>query len=353
MGTLNRSRSLLANALLGLAATAATLGALELAFRALDLRGYHAPRTRDWQHALVPEAERLPDVGVQFLPNSEFTLNYDSDPRGYFDGKNGLTYRINEHGFRGPGYPLAKPAGARRVVLLGDSFTFGEGVRFTDTFGHRLEALLNRDGGSGVEVLNLGVSGAGTTAELSYLRHRGVRFQPDLVILIYVLNDAGAGRLDVWRKFTEQYQKRWLRGSYLVSYLYARVGRHVMGRRYIDSLVDAAEFELKKWERSMQGLSEAKEISASAGSRFAVAVFPFMYELGAGHPFRQFHHMVSRYCANHGIEVVDLLPAFEGHVDTDLWVHPGDQHPNEIGHAIAAEAIADFVASRRLLDSNG
>ena len=84
----NRSRNRAYNAILALAATAATLGALELGFRILDLRGYHTPRTRQWEHALMPDAQRLPDVGIQFAPNTTFELNYDSNPRGYFEYEN-------------------------------------------------------------------------------------------------------------------------------------------------------------------------------------------------------------------------------------------------------------------------
>lgn len=349
----NRSRNTAYNALLALAATAVALGALELGFRLFDLRGYHEPRTRDWEHALVPDDERLPDVGIQFAPNTHFELNYDSDPRGYFNSNQGLRYRINNYGFRGPDYPLAKPRGGQRIVLIGDSFAFGEGVRFEQTLGERLERRLNerRESAARVEVLNLGVGGANTRAELSYLRNRGVALEPDLVLWLYVLNDAGAARLDLWENFTQQYEDRSLRKSYLVSYLYARVGRQILGRRYIDELVSRSKEQLNKWNRSMKGLSEARDVARAAGAEFQVAIFPFMYRLDDSYPFREFHDMVSEYCRENEIEVLDLLPAFLGQIDTDLWVHASDQHPNEIGHQIAAEALYPFVAANPALDS--
>jgi len=311
----------------------------------LDIRGYHESRTRDWGHALLPKRDRWPGVKVQFRPGSRFELNYDSNPRGYFDDNGGLTYRINEYGFRGPDYPLDKPPGKQRVVLLGDSFTFGEGVRFEDTFGERLEQRLGRDH---VEVLNLGVGGIDTIEEVSYLRHQGLRFQPDLVILVYVLNDAG-NELNVWQQFRKQYEKRWLKGSYLISFLFARIGRETMGRRYVDALVSASKSRMAGWERSLRGVVEAGELAHAAGSGFAVVIFPFMYRLDSGYPFQVMHRLVATFCRQNGIPVHDLFPAFEGREYTDLWVHPSDQHPNEIGHAIAAESIADFIEQQRLL----
>lgn len=350
MGISIRSRSLVLDVLLGVVALAIALGATELLFRVLDLRGYHTPRTRDWEHALVPEAERLPDVGIQFAPDSEFALEYDSNPRGYFDEPgHGLTYRINRHGFRGDDFSTEKPEGGRRIVLLGDSFAFGEGVRFPDTLGERLERMLAARDPAPIEVLNLAVSGAGTLAELSYLRHVGIRLEPDLVVLVYVLNDAGAGRLNLWEDFTEQYEKRWLRGSYVASWVYARIGRTLLGRRYVDGLVESAKGELAKWNRSLDRISEASRVAHAAGSNFAVVIFPFLYRLDAGYPFRDFHRMVSRHCEDEGIPVLDLFDVFEGRTDVELWVHPSDQHPNEIAHGIAADAIDAFVTREALL----
>jgi hypothetical protein len=339
------------NLLLAGVSTVLALGAAELLFRALDWRGYHEPRTREWQHALVPKSERLPGVGVQFAPSSHFEIAYDSNPRGYFDSEGppyGLTYRINAHGFRGPETALTKPAGVWRVALIGDSFAFGEGVRFPDTMGERLESQLSAAADGAVEVLNLAVSGANSGAELSYLRHRGLAFEPDLVLWVYVLNDAGAGGLNLWEDFTQQYEARWLKGSYLVSHLYARIGRQILGRRYIEQLVDRSKGQRKKWQRSLDALSEAREVATAAGADFAVAIFPFMHRLDASHPFLDFHRLVSNHCSANGIPVLDLFDAFAGRNDTDLWVHPSDQHPNEAAHAIAADAIFGFLRAQGL-----
>ena len=68
-----------------------------------------------------------------------------------------------------------------------------------------------------------------------------------------------------------------------------------------------------------------------------------MYELNEGHPFRPLHEMLSQYCAREGILTLDLLDVFQGEDYARLWVHPSDQHPNERGHRIAAEAMAEFI----------
>jgi len=41
-----------------------------------------------------------------------------------------------------------------------------------------------------------------------------------------------------------------------------------------------------------------------------------------------------------------LVLAFEGENDFELWVSVTGRHPNERGHAIAAETIVDFLHPR-------
>jgi len=99
--------------------------------------------------------------------------------------------RINEAGFRGGPLPGAKPPGVYRIVALGDSFTFGYGVRERQAYPARLARRLNaRTGGRpGVEVVNLGVPGAGPLDYLWHLEHTGLALQPDLVVVGLFAND--------------------------------------------------------------------------------------------------------------------------------------------------------------------
>jgi hypothetical protein len=69
---------------------------------------------------------------------------------------------INSHGLRDEEFSLAKPADRFRILALGDSFTYGHGVRSEETYVKQLEAMLNHKlGNRGIryEVLNAGVPG--------------------------------------------------------------------------------------------------------------------------------------------------------------------------------------------------
>ncbi len=100
--------------------------------------------------------------------------------------------RTNGAGFRGPELPGPKAAGARRVVVLGDSFTWGYGVRERQAYPARLERRLNPPaGGQGVrvEVVNLGLPGAGPLDYLYHLEHTALPLAPDVVVVGVFAND--------------------------------------------------------------------------------------------------------------------------------------------------------------------
>lgn len=52
-------------------------------------------------------------------------------------------YDQNEFGFRGPNRALDKPDGVFRILVLGDSYTYGLGVANDETYCRVLENLLN------------------------------------------------------------------------------------------------------------------------------------------------------------------------------------------------------------------
>jgi hypothetical protein len=101
-----------------------------------------------------------------------------------------VALRFNHVGFRGPDRPFAKPAGVRRVAILGDSLIASAGVDEEQTLVARLEQTLNASHcGAKWEVLNFGVPGSCPGQELVQYRHLVARFQPDLVICAFFVGN--------------------------------------------------------------------------------------------------------------------------------------------------------------------
>jgi lysophospholipase L1-like esterase len=101
-------------------------------------------------------------------------------------------FRANQLGLRGPDVPFAKPAGAFRIVVLGDSFVAGYGVAEEHLLTGLLEQELSKrrsETGARIEVVNVGRVGTSTIRELDLYESLGRKFQPDLVILAYYLGN--------------------------------------------------------------------------------------------------------------------------------------------------------------------
>jgi hypothetical protein len=106
----------------------------------------------------------------------------------------GSTYdvTINPRGCRGLDRPQGRRGGFVRILLLGDSTSWGWGVDDEETFAFQVERRL----GPGVEVVNLAVPGYGTDQQLIQLEREGRKYQPDIVLLGLVHNDLVANKFD-------------------------------------------------------------------------------------------------------------------------------------------------------------
>ncbi len=135
---------------LGLISALAALAALEVAVRVLRL-------------------DASPEDALRWHPRFGWTLNPANQAR---DG-------VDDLGFRHPPVPIAKPAGVRRLVILGDSFAQGTAYPYRATFAGLLGEWL----GERWQVINLGVSGWGTAQEYLALRDLGMAYEPDAVVL--------------------------------------------------------------------------------------------------------------------------------------------------------------------------
>ena len=102
----------------------------------------------------------------------------------------GVRFTTNSLGLRDRDYPMPKPPGTFRILMLGDSFTEGGGLDIDDTVAKVVEAGLRRGRcGMVVDVVNAGHGSYSPILEYGLLRDVGLRLQPDLVILNFDMTD--------------------------------------------------------------------------------------------------------------------------------------------------------------------
>ncbi len=119
--------------------------------------------------------------GWGFNPHDPLLL---SDP----DSGQVIQDRANNFGWRDKDRSLVAPQGTMRILVLGDSNTFGPLVSGDATYTRRLENMLEASGYA-VEVLNIAYGGWAADQQLEALRREGNRFKPHLVVLQFCSND--------------------------------------------------------------------------------------------------------------------------------------------------------------------
>ncbi len=120
-----------------------------------------------------------PDLGLISVPNHHGTRS--------FPGIFSYHFTNNSMGLRGSREYSEKPEGLR-ILLLGDSFTYGIGVNDDQTFAHITEKNL-KDVTPHLEVMNAGVPSTGTDYALRFYTARGWRFGSRIVVLCFYSND--------------------------------------------------------------------------------------------------------------------------------------------------------------------
>ncbi|MBT8422143.1 MAG: SGNH/GDSL hydrolase family protein [Gammaproteobacteria bacterium] len=95
----------------------------------------------------------------------------------------GAELHTNSQGLADQEYPLEKPAGSKRVAVIGSSWTMASGVSQQDVYHSVLEEMLNEAyPNQKYELINFAVEMYGLGEIVATLRHRTPDWQPDMVL---------------------------------------------------------------------------------------------------------------------------------------------------------------------------
>jgi len=143
-----------------------TLVGLELMVRVLSPQAYLYPR---YQHS-----ERL---SLTLLPSTEIVAALPGAWR--------FVYTTSEYGFRAPTMAVSNRYDRPNIVILGDSYSFGQGVND----GEEYPALLRKLLGDRANIINLGVPGYGLTQQIRLFYEFGNAYDPSIVVIQFCSND--------------------------------------------------------------------------------------------------------------------------------------------------------------------
>ena len=324
---------------------------------------FPVPHTFPPQFMLVGEPDAQGWVRHVNKPSTTIRFRYESDPRGYFGTDRTVGHTTNSLGFRGGEFPPVetrdgsieaigeKPDGVLRIVFLGDSVTFGEGVHDSDTFVERVGRGLSTRLSRPIEVYNFGVGGHNTSDARWVWQRYARHLDPDLVVYTFVLNDAEPRlfRLEQtsgqptrfprsiearWTEWTSQ-PEGWWTGSRLARLAWKLQAGWKLDRKTLGYYRELNASNSPHWHACREQLEALQQIEPTP----LVVVFPMLFDLAA-HPFRPVHLEITDACSQ--TEIIDLWETLSGRAGNntpELWVHPTDTHPNEIAHKFAAGAI--------------
>ncbi len=259
---------------------------------------------------------------------------------------------INALGMRDTEY--AEERGARRrMLVIGDSFAWGFGVEHSERFTEILETS-HYDW----EIMNASVNGYGTDQELLYLRDRGFRLQPDVILMLLHANDFenNASAEQYWYnkpRFTldgdslvlrnvpvpsatwRQLMKRHLIGRTYIGEALRKLRRSFLSQRAEEIVMRATSVEAQENLRLTSALVErVARVCKEAGVRLVLASAPMPEQKIAA---------ATEAARRAGVDYLPLDSALSSAEARVTFDH--DEHWTPFGHEVAATAIGQFLVS--------
>lgn len=247
---------------------------------------------------------------------------------------------INAVGFRDVEHSLSDLNHKKIVVVLGDSFAAGYGIkRVEDRFSDRLQKKL----GDQWIVLNVAKNGWGTQEEFDALSSLKVR--PDVIILTYYINDILSaafkhGYNDPFRfKRPSGFVVPFIKYSYFINYYYWKIFRFkniYQLRSNVKKFLDFCFHDQKIWETHKRELTAIVNYAKNNRGRLVFIGFPNLADIQGT---RLHLEKVTRLFEMHDIPTLDLALEFSGRKVSDLIVNHLDAHPGVEVHREIAELV--------------
>ncbi len=257
----------------------------------------------------------------------------------------GVDVALNALGDRGPELVEPKPAGTRRVLVLGSSVTMGWGVPFDSVFTTVTQQRLNTEQPFGPDVrfefVNAGIGNYSTAFQHELFRAQYPLVKPDLVVLNYFISDVeprSKGRDNLLLKY-----------SYLAAWGFDRYSQWQFSRQGKDLFSHYAGFYADgaaPWIATQRHIREMRDTLAADGVPPVVMIVPDIHDLSAGSPFQPLYEQMDRTFRSAGLDVVNTVDAFRQRFGSDvssLWIQRDDPHPNAAGHALLADQLVTHL----------
>lgn len=274
----------------------------------------------------VKEDSKNPKIGHVHKPGSNMELM-------------DVNVSINSDGLRDRDYPIER-GDAYRIIFLGDSLTFGWGVEQEYTFQYLLEEEIGKT--TPTEIINFGTGNHNTEQEVNLFFEKGVKYNPDKVVLFYFINDAEA---------TPEKSGLWFLGhSHFISFYWSRINslmnNIVASKSYKDYYTALYMDDQEGWINSKKAMLELRDYCLENAIAIQVVLLPELHDTN-NLIFGEVYNNISLFLQQSGIEYMSLAKLFSDHGDQmELWVSYDDAHPNKLAHYKIAETLVEFISEK-------
>lgn len=262
----------------------------------------------------------------------------------------------NSLGYRGPEPNMIKDKDTYRILFLGDSFTYGSGIKnLEDTYPYLVQNELSKTNARRIESVVMAKSGYSTLDELKVLKETGLKFKPDLIIIGYFLNDAeGEGsRKGYENMFYSHYTIPYEIGSIMYRYsffyyfLESRLKNVItswgFGKNNIDYTKHLYSDSNPYFQQHKKDLKELIELSNKNNIPILIIVIPYLQVDLKNYPYEDIDSYIEGVSKSNKAYFLDLLPYFQNYNLNDVRVSLMDAHMNKLGHNITSNAILEHL----------
>jgi len=269
----------------------------------------------------------------------------------------GIEYVTNSLGLRERELDR-RPKAQKTILVLGDSFVWGDGLPVESLITSKLEKKFNELGYS-VEVVNGGGGGGNAESEYNFLVKLTPIYKPSEVIVFFftndILEDKPIEKGSEQRVATSLRQniKEFLRSrSHFFAFLY------YLYKDRIVNLIGVPKFMLPPdyfnlddtkpgWKSFKEYTLKMRDFCKENNITFSYVIIPTLTCLNERYPYKEMHEALKKFFEESGIEYFDLFPVFSPYRPSQLWVNLENSHWNDLGTTLAADAIIKWRYSNR------
>lgn len=261
-----------------------------------------------------------------------YPLKYDR--RSYYKKSNGkIYYFYNQFGARWIS-PTEQNIEGRNVIVLGDSFTIGHGLRYEDTYICKLQDKLRKEKFN-INFINFSEPGA-NSIRCNQI-YNSIKYEEKHEFLLYALHINDLIEFPTSFVVNSNHQSKLasflIDKSKLVEFILRKKNQYIDRKKKIEYLTNPLIFTKEYFRVNMDAIINMKKQAELGGRKFYVVILPFLVDVKKG-TFTPVYNRIKKLFNEYKINYLDLSESVKSYNDSELWILPFDQHPNELANEI-------------------